>query len=1714
MTNSPPKTLLIRDLIEVPEIRTVIQLQDLKDHGLRRMIEETFVITGEVAKNLKSVFTSLCGQEGRGIFLKGHFGSGKSHFLSMLSLLVRHPESWDQILMQEPSLRDFATKLQGLRFMVVEISLVQHRGSEFLEDIFLRAIFRELCHLLGRPFEGAETRQETFSQIKAALSDLRVAGMVLLVDELSEFLRSKPDARAYNEDIRFLQYLGEEAASFPLWIVASLQEWIEETGEIHQDTFNKIKDRYRIRLNLGRAHIEELVSQRLIRHMEGADARIGEIFESLKAYFPTFPVQLERFTRLYPVHPATSTLLDHLKPLFSEHRGVVDFIHFRLKGDPERHIPSLLERPAHELLTPEVIFDHFLDRILERSESQIYVERVFATYQDEISEIFQDQDQQQIALAAVKLLILFAISPVKFKYTVRHMAEMLLFRITSMEAGINYEFFRDILERLAKEGSYIQAERADDPLKSHYFIDLKADIAGIMRRRIRHMASGIFAEDRRLFTKLSVMVDTSLLPLRGWVEQGRRKVSVDWQHTLRAGILFLRQLDEVSDSELQGLARQWARSEEDVYLFVGTTHDCDSQYRHVRENLLPAVRERHPGMFLFWIPARPEVETAWLKEVLATVLMLEQMEQERSETNQRAMAYLQGLVEKERSKLAELFTRAYFRGVVLWDEKHVELSKFGYLSQEKFLSDFVPPLLGRRFPRHDRIQPYMDAVAPSILTNMLKDFFSTGMLQVDDRSKFAVRNVLEGLLKPMGLIKKKGNQYSLQVDPRRNELAQKFFHKMGERETVSLDDLYWTFRKGPYGLLMPQFEILVMALLFSGHLVAYHGMKRKGLDDIARSGLKGITALGKGEILGEELRQDIAGHPLIPERFRKIPVTLASQEELWSEIRSTKPGAVEDLQAILSRIKWATSFPAFKNLPWERIQKDIQDLISQWDEVKVSLPSRGGLERFLRAAHSEPFLAEKLEVAKQARAFLEQAERALFVYQYSTDPRLHIPEQEGWASIGKAREEIRQFYQDRSTSVSADALKELFRKFQRFQEDYLRVYADAHHRARGGEQFQPYEKLTRSKRYDLLRRLDQIEMISVRHNRRSIDQSLSTVLLHRCLKSPRDHLQTQPVCSCGFRPGESASFKPVRDLAKEIDMGIVETMEMLQSSAIQEKLLPYIEGLDLIGKKDEASAIRQLLQLTISEGQEFFDQVNQALTPRVVQGINEAFRGKVVVVQRDIDQLYQNLVHRKYTLARTRKIVAEWLKEEEIAEDTFLHFIGRGENEPADHAKKEFRTFLQEEFFHLVPLSREVGYGDFVRATLASLWAEQYDIALEKLFEILPFLESGIEIDARRRITDLSELARTFRSKRPGLFEALVRAAEEDTSFTQTLWSNLSSMPPAEIFSKESIFPAILREAFERLLGTDQAESRPPESLKSDDRKPDAGPAFLERREEMISALKNYDLFRQKRALLKRPKSGGPAAFQRWESVFIQAMSPIPCLCEDLFGQLKRIGTPVPPFLRKEKKEALTKLDDMAKDFSEFYQNALPVWEKEEGQRPMMIEDIPFLLSKKRGVPDHARHHYLFMDGMRWDLWEAIKVKFFGKMADRFRVVREGALWAHQPTDTPTQLAHLERAFQTAYPDNQVEELLWKVSGIDERIHTDKGSLEFLFANAIRYLELDLAFRLTDLPSRTLLILFSDHGFVENKAFSRTDKYEAPRYMHGKDSPFEVIIPWAWVMRL
>lgn len=1689
----------VGDLIEVPEIKTVIQLRDIEEASLRQMILDSFVVTSEVMKNLEMILPSLSKPEGKGGFLKGHFGSGKSHFLSILSLLLRYPESWQALVSQEPSLDPFRRELQNRKLLVVEISLVQHRGTEFLEDIFLKEIFRKLSLQIGKPFEGGESRHETFQEIRKGLRDLGYSGVVLLVDELSEFLRSKTDGHAYREDIRFLQYLGEETSSFPLWIVASLQEWIEETGEIHQDTFNKIKDRYPLRISLGRAHIEELISQRLIHQRPGADQEIRKIYHSLRRYFPSFPVEESRFLKLYPVHPATVTLLDRLRPLFSEHRGVVDFIHYRLKGDVDRGIPTFLERPGQDLLGPSTIFDHFIYRIQEMAETQPFVEKGFDYYKDEIPRIFEDPDQQRVAIEAIKLLILFAISPVKFRYTARHLTEMILFRVTDLEAEINYQYLRDILERLVKESAHLSVTPGKDPFDDQFSITLKPDTSGILRRKIQQGVREIFSGDRRLFDRLLPFAESIHLPFTGWAEHREQRVSISWEYTRRSGIILLRQIDEFLPAEADALIEEWKHTEEDYFIIIGTTHQVEKQYEHLHNLILPHLREKCPGLFLFWVPAEiKEEEESWMKEFLSALLLSDRTREESQESGLQAMEFLQTFLQTGRKKLGEILTRAYFNGPLLWDDRQIELSPYGYLSQDKFLQEFVPPLLSRRFPKHQRVHPYLEALAPTTIPNLLKDFFATGALEVDDRTKFGLRTILEGFLKPMGLIKKKGNHYVLHVDPKSNELAGHLLSLL-EKGPLSPETLYWSFRKGDYGLLKHQFEVLIFALLFSGNILALQGQRKKGLEDILRTGLQGITAITKGEILGEEFQEILRNHPLIAEKFQKGPFTLSSQETLWAEIRSKREKEVESLQNLLNRLNWASSFQAFKNLPWDSFRRDAQDILSQWEELKVSFSPKEGLERFLSALSKEPFLSEKLRRLEEVRAFFEHSERLLFVYQYISDPRLSLPDKIPYRSLRDEKDEILRFFETGNISIDLDSIQRLLDRFQNFREKYIQVYVEAHRRARSGEQFAPYEKIRHSRRYLLLARLDQLEMISVHHNRNLVDRQLAEVLLSECNAPAIDLLQSNPICSCGFLLTMEPRFIPLREIEEAIDLGIREMIEALKTPPYQEKLLPYLKGLEEVGENEKVFAVKRLLSLSAEKGEVFLPKLEEALTPMAIKGINEAFKGRVVVVRRDLDQLYGALIRRKYSLSQIRKIFREWLKEDEISEGTFVHFIGKGESGDQAQEQERFLNLIRSESSHLLPFLQEEGQIAFKKALLLSLWIEGYGIPSNRLFSLLPSLEKGGKERGDFLIKELSLAARFLSEKEPDLFERVVQEVEEGGEIFLEVSKLLEGQRPVDIFRREAIFPSILRETFERLLAAPEEEKKGGILTPLEDPKlPLRTSGFITKQTEMVKTLEDYGTLRQKFLVLKRRQSNPPQEFEKWESLYIQHLSPLSFLLATLPPRLERIEISLPPPV----KDRLDQIEDLKNQFSEkfsqFYRNVLSLWEPGEGKRPRMIEDL-----EKIKLSEGPQKIFILMDGMRWDLWEYLKESLFTPMANQLRIIQEGAIWAHLPSTTPRQMEFFTGGKK-----------LLKISGIDERVHTERGNLEYLFRNILQFLQLELTPRLRELSPRTQIIFFSDHGFIENPHFEKSEKYRLSRYIHGEASPFEIIVPWAELIKI
>jgi hypothetical protein len=576
------------------------------------------------------------------------------------------------------------------------------------------------------------------------------------------------------------------------------------------------------------------------------------------------------------------------------------------------------------------------------------------------------------------------------------------------------------------------------------------------------------------------------------------------------------------------------------------------------------------------------------------------------------------------------------------------------------------------------------------------------------------------------------------------------------------------------------------------------------------------------------------------------------------------------------------------------------------------------------------------------------------------------------------------------------------------------------------------------------------------------------------------------------------TFPPLREIEEAIDLGIRETIEALNSPTYQEKLLPYLKGLEEVGENEKVSAVRRVLSLSSERGEGFLSRVDEALTPLAIQGINEAFKGRVVVVRRDLDQLYGALIRRKYGLPQVRKIFREWLRDDEISEGTFVHFIGKGETGGEAQEQERFFPFIQAESPHLLPLLQEEGQAIFKKALLLSLWILGHEISPRQLLPLFPFLQKGKEGRGDLLIQELSGAARLIRQKEPDLFERIVQEVEEAGGIFPEISRLLEGEKAVDIFCRETIFPSILREMFERLLASPEEKEGGAVTPLEDPRLPSRTPGFIKKQTDMVNALKDYDIFRQKLLTLKRRQINPPQDFQKWESLYLQHLSPLSLLLATFPSLVERmeINLPLPAKDRLEQAEDLSR--HFSEKFSESYRNVLPLWEAGEAKRPKMIEDL-----EKARIPQGEQKIFVLMDGMRWDLWQYLKENFFAPMANQLQIIQEGALWAHLPSTTPRQMEFFKG-----------EKKIWKIAGIDERVHTERGNLEYLFRNILQFLQLDLAPRLKELPVGTQIILFSDHGFVENPLFEKSDKYRVSRYTHGEASPFEIIVPWAIVMKI
>lgn len=1208
--------MTINDIIEVPPVQTVVRLEEGRNSP--KEIAASFVLTAEVRAHITVIAEALADGRGQGYFLQGDFGSGKSHFLAALY-------AW---LSGTADAGDLSASFgASKRVLPAAVSLVDYRAETPLETVLLEAIERAAAEA-GKelsPGPKEEDRKETFERVFTELEAAGFSGLVLLIDELSEFMRSKPNAGALNEDARTLQFLGEFTQNHPLWIIAAVQESIESTGDIARAIIRKIKDRYPVKLTLSTLHIRDLISRRLVRKKPGADDTVLAVYEEYRKQFPGFDCSFDEFRRLYPVHPDTIGLLDGLGDLFSQHRGIVDFVCSRIGGDRRRNIPSILDRPARELLGPDSIFDHFASRLAEFSAYNIYPRHIVPHLDREIDKHIANGEDRHIAKRIVRMLVLYRIHPTADIPNAGKLAELAACGLDAPD--LNARFITEaLLDPLASVSRFLHKRQpaGENPALRVYEISVEEDSGKVLEARIEGLQKEISDDDSRLVSEaLLGLPESDSWPGPALAREGLIK-EVEWNLSRRRGFVRFLHPEERVPADLS--SRMTAgRCDFALLLTLKETEGesgAETEAAAIWRVSLPEGREKR--------------ET--LKEFLAVRLLRNEL----SPSSPADAPLIPQAAEKEerlkaaasQAALEALYAGQFVRPDIRVDAAVRQLKRFDGL-----LEAAAKEVLPLRYPRFREIAPRNYTPAPRMYQLLLENFVIPGTLPLRQARHYAA--AIDGLADPLGLVEMKGGSYVFSPDISGHPLLVFFFELLRPSGAVPFSDVLDKLEHGDFGLPKDTALFLVASLAAGGVVTLRRSGRAVPLEYLNLNKLEQVDEVALGELIGERDRATLIGEcGFLSFAEDLVSFGLRQQRDAWKEVASFKRKAEQLIAAVRNGLSQRTEYASFQGFPFTELEEKLKALEETVGEIRVSYTAKEGLEKFLAAWRSSGLSAEDIRMLKGLERFLQrEAEKFIFMHHYLRHEAVEKTAGEH-RQIAEIRLRMFELMEDPLRRVLPDEGAELEHLFTAFRERYVPLYTELHR--------DYYEALrppalskNAARALEVLKRLAGIESLD---RPPGLDRFLRDFLSSapaRCGRQVREELMRSPVCGCGFLPGQAPAETRRENPEQEIDRYLSDYIGILRAPAVLEALGSY--GYALRDMKPKTAAALDEFAAALRSGSMHPSSLVTAVNADLAGELAEALNGTVTLRRLDLRPLVTRLAGRRLPAEKILELVSEWL---------------------------------------------------------------------------------------------------------------------------------------------------------------------------------------------------------------------------------------------------------------------------------------------------------------------------------------------------------------------------------------------------------------------------------------------------------------------------------------
>lgn len=1336
-----PKSLTdlkIGDLVEVPVVKTVIDMSEVRDldpddpegRVALESLSHSFVITEDIEKILAVILESFRSPTGQGFFIIGTYGSGKSHLLSVLGLLARYSWAKTSVFSANDELPELAEALETQRLLPVMIPLTEYPGDtplekiiwheteqaaavagiplslsysvryielfnryilpvhskEFLEYIQARfddVTWEQICRddlasahtiivqFINRknltiPFEIATDRKALMDSLISSLKESNWDGVFFIIDELSEFLKSKASAQQLNEDTRFLQYLGEASANFPVWIVAALQETIERTGEIAPDVFKKIKDRYHQRLRLTTRHLHELVAKRLIRRKnQQAVQIIGQLYSSLKRGFNQIPVTQETFTSIYPVHPETLELLNQNIDLFSQRRGVVDFLTARIGGRPGSQIPGILDKPCTYLLTPDVIFDHFIDRLSESPQFSQY----YLLYQQQmlsrIENLFSDSTDRDAALRTAKTLIILAVSPLSESRSTRELANMILYRVMDDSISVgeaNYAYFEERILRVLYENiSAIRKISSDSSRDDRYYIELLAADTESLEDRIARIKPGLVQDWKPVMEEVITSMSHGQFPLAVFFKRTSFREAILWQNSRRCIAVRVHNFQDIGSADVESLRTACSQGTVDISLLIASPGDPASQQLQAQRFLASEPDDTSHCWYLC-IPKLSKTDDTRhaVLEVQACNLLLNETSLQQDETG------FQEITERRERFLDELRERVMEgvrSGVFLTSEGQVTIQRHKrYASFDQWLETAVDTPLQQRFPDHSQIATEIDSTSRVIQDLLMEKFIKPGRTRdLSNVQDAALISALDHIAVPLGLARKTGNHYLLTCNPRTSTSVSLILNQLPVTETyrqsiadrtVSAGRVWLRTHMSTFGMSRPVFDLTLAGMIRKGYVNAF--MEDVLLDiNNMRLPLTGqIKRLGRGLLISDELRPAFS---LVYKALTgKNPgeIDLDAQLQLWKKlfdqssnwqtivasfrenysiIQARFPDYAGRITSLSTYLEIVDTVAAMLN------EMDVNSV--DWNEV---LPVLGSIDEFSSLSR----ILRKLKTFNQT-VFTSY----LVAVTYLCDSRLKLPDQELYDSLRSLKELATSESALSDELILESGFKAFLSRFEAFRSSYSQVYLQEHSARQHEIQEYDFHAIFTSREARLLIKLQEIPFVRRAIKPGKCVQQILALKRSLCSANPSDFLSSSPICSCGFSLGDTRKLPDTHELQANMQLQLRLAMDLIQTPEVIKPLLANPQISETTRKK--VSELNEIDDKPTS----FVQEIEKHLDSEVISAVKDVHILKKPEKVVPLSGLLDVLDGQSMTLKQAKKRIESWVNSvTEISDDDWIRF--------------------------------------------------------------------------------------------------------------------------------------------------------------------------------------------------------------------------------------------------------------------------------------------------------------------------------------------------------------------------------------------------------------------------------------------------------------------------